>query len=255
MGRIVLSQAKDINHGKDCSITSERYKSWEGLFYHKRKIHNCEDAHSSRYELKHAVKPLEEKACKCMCCPRRLRKVTMEELYLKERRGNFTWVKCELCCREHREEEFRGHIKEHNIYFRGEYNMKTEKLEHNIYSKGEYNMKTEKLEHNIYSRGEYNMKTEKLEHNIYFRSEYNMKTEKLEHNIYSKGEYNMKTEKLEHNIYFRSEYNMKTEKLEHNIYSKGEYNMKTEKLEHNIYFRSEYNMKTEKLEHNIYSTR
>ena len=37
-GRIVLSQAKDINHGKDCSITSERYKSWEGLFYHKRKI-------------------------------------------------------------------------------------------------------------------------------------------------------------------------------------------------------------------------
>ena len=61
MGRIVLSQAKDINHGKDCSITSERYKSWEGLFYHKRKRHNCEDVHSTRYEyeLKHAVKLLE----------------------------------------------------------------------------------------------------------------------------------------------------------------------------------------------------
>ena len=75
------------------------------------------------------VKLLEEKACKCMFCPKRLREVTTEEHYLKEKRGNFTWVKCKLCCREYREEEFRDHIKEHNIYFRGEYYMKPEKLE------------------------------------------------------------------------------------------------------------------------------
>ena len=41
----------------------------------------------------------------------------MEEHYLKEHRGNFTWVK------------FRDHIKEYNIYSRCEYYMKPEKLE------------------------------------------------------------------------------------------------------------------------------
>ena len=48
MGRMVLSQTKgiynmgrierNIQHGKDCSITNERdITTWEGLFYHKRK--------------------------------------------------------------------------------------------------------------------------------------------------------------------------------------------------------------------------
>ena len=35
---VVIFVGENINHGKDCSITSEKYKSWEGLFYHKRKI-------------------------------------------------------------------------------------------------------------------------------------------------------------------------------------------------------------------------
>ena len=51
------------------------------------------------------------------------------ERQLKEHKENFTWIKCKLCCREYREEEFKDHIKEHNIYFRGEYYMKLEKLE------------------------------------------------------------------------------------------------------------------------------
>ena len=110
----------------DCYICGEKYKSWEGLFYHKRKIYNCEDVHSSRYELKHAVKLLEAIACRCMFCSRHLRKVKMAEHYLKEHRGNFTWVKCRLWCRKHREEEFRNHIKKHNI---GEYYMKPEIFE------------------------------------------------------------------------------------------------------------------------------
>ena len=107
----------------DCYICGRKYKSWQGLFYYKRKIHNCEDSSRS------AVKLSEEKARKCVFCHRRLREVKMREHYLKEDRGNFTWVKCKLCCREHREEEFKEHIKQHNIYFRGKYCMKPEKLE------------------------------------------------------------------------------------------------------------------------------
>ena len=81
----------------DCYICGKEYKSWEGLFYHKRK-RNCEDVRSSFYEYKlnHAAKLLEEKSCKCMFCPRCLHKVTMEKHYLKEHKGNFTWIKCKL---------------------------------------------------------------------------------------------------------------------------------------------------------------
>ena len=74
----------------DCYICGKEYTSWQGLFYHKRKIHNCEDAHSSRYEyeIKNAAKIAEEKArekaCKCMFCPRRIRKVRMEKHYLRK---------------------------------------------------------------------------------------------------------------------------------------------------------------------------
>ena len=96
-----------------------------GLFYHKRKIHNYEDVRSSRYEYEIA----EETARKCMFCPRRLRKVTMEKHYLEKHEENFTWMKRKLCCREHREEMLKDHIKEHNVYFRGECYMKPEKLE------------------------------------------------------------------------------------------------------------------------------
>ena len=115
----------------DCYICGKEYKSWQGLFYHKRKVHHCEDVRSSRYEyeLKHAAKIAEGKVRKCIFCPRRLHKITMEKHYLEKHKENFTWMKCKLCCREHREEMLKNHIKEHNIYFRDEYYMKPEKLE------------------------------------------------------------------------------------------------------------------------------
>ena len=103
----------------DCYICGKKYTLLQGLFYHRRKIHNCEDVRSSRYEyeLKNAAKIVEEKARKCMFCPGRLRKVTMEKHYLKKHIQNFTWMKCKLCCREHQEEMLKDHIKEHNKYF------------------------------------------------------------------------------------------------------------------------------------------
>ena len=34
----------------DCYMCGKEYKSWHGLFYHKRKVYNCVDVRSSLYE-------------------------------------------------------------------------------------------------------------------------------------------------------------------------------------------------------------
>ena len=65
-----------------------------------------------------------------MFCPRRLRKVTiMEEHYRKNHKENFTWIECKLCRIEHREEEFKDHIRRHNDYPINGHYMNPEKLE------------------------------------------------------------------------------------------------------------------------------
>ena len=49
-------------------MRGKEYKTWNGLFYNKRKVHNCDNAHSARYnwELKKNVeKVLAEKAKTC----------------------------------------------------------------------------------------------------------------------------------------------------------------------------------------------
>ena len=38
----------------------------------------------------------------------------------------FTWIKCKLRCTDRREEMFKYHIKQHNIYSRNKYIMKPE---------------------------------------------------------------------------------------------------------------------------------
>ena len=74
----------------ECYTCEKEYKTWEGVFYHKRKVHNCVDVCSRRYglELENATKTAEakarEKARKCMFCLRHLRKVTMGEHYRKK---------------------------------------------------------------------------------------------------------------------------------------------------------------------------
>ena len=83
----------------------------------------------TKTKLKNAAKLLEEKTCKCILCPRRLRKVTMVENYRKKHKENFTGIKCKLYCHEHREEMFKDYIKQHNIYSKNKYYMKPEKLE------------------------------------------------------------------------------------------------------------------------------
>ena len=114
----------------DCYICGKEYTTWEGLFYHKRKFYNCTNFRSSRYEyeIKKATNLAEEKVCKCMFCPQRFRKETMEDHYWKTHKENFTWIKCKLGCSEVREEMFNDHIKEHNVYSKNDYYMKTEKL-------------------------------------------------------------------------------------------------------------------------------
>ena len=106
----------------DCSICGKEYKSWRGVFYHKRKVHNCEDVLSSRYEyeIKSAAKIAEEKVRQFLFRHRRLRKATVGRHYLEKHKENFTWMKCKLCCREHREEILKDHIRGHNVYIRDE---------------------------------------------------------------------------------------------------------------------------------------
>ena len=104
----------------DCYICGKEYKSWQGLFYHKRKVHNCVDVRSSRYEyeIKNAAKFAEDKA----------RKEAMEEHHRKKYKEDSTRIKCKLCCRDCREEIFKDYIKQQNIYSKNEYYMKPEKL-------------------------------------------------------------------------------------------------------------------------------
>ena len=59
----------------DCYICGKEYTSWNRLFYHKRKVHNCIDARLGRYELefklKSSVKPVKKEAPKCMLCSKK----------------------------------------------------------------------------------------------------------------------------------------------------------------------------------------
>ena len=90
---------------------------------HKRKVHNCINVCPNLYECKieNAAKLPEEKACKCMFCPKRFCKETMEDHYWKKHKENFTWIKCELGCCGRLEKMFKDHIKWNNIYSKNEY--------------------------------------------------------------------------------------------------------------------------------------
>ena len=64
-----------------------------------------------------------------MHCHKHHRKPAMEKQYLKSLKENFTWIKCKLGRKEHREEMFKDHIRGNNRYMRDEYYMKPEELE------------------------------------------------------------------------------------------------------------------------------
>ena len=126
----------------DCYICDKKYKSWGGLFYHKRKVHNCTDIHSRRYELelelKSSVKPVKKEAPKCiLCSTNSYNKEKIEVHYWKVHRDSFKWIECKIdrcryACGKVREEEFKDHIKRHNTMYSKEgsrYYMEPEKLE------------------------------------------------------------------------------------------------------------------------------
>ena len=87
------------------------------MFYHKRKVHNCTDVHSRRYELelklKSSVKPVRREAPKCMLCSKKsYDKEKIEVHYWKLHRDSFKWVECKIdrgrfACSKVREEEFK----------------------------------------------------------------------------------------------------------------------------------------------------
>ena len=113
----------------DCYISGNEYTTWEGLFYRKRKVHNCTNVRSSRYgyEIKNAGQLAEGKALQYMFYDKHFRKETMEDHNRKK--SNFTLIKCKLGCSKRRKEMFKDHINWHNIYSKNEYCMKPEKLE------------------------------------------------------------------------------------------------------------------------------
>ena len=94
------------------------------MLYHKRKVHNCENVRSRRYDYE-----MKNAACKCMHCHKHHRKPEMEKHYLKSHKENFTWIKRKLCREEHREEMFKDHIRRHNRYIGGTHYIKPEELE------------------------------------------------------------------------------------------------------------------------------
>ena len=131
----------------DCYICDKKYKSWDGLFYHKRKVPNCTDVHSRRYELelqlKSSVKPAKKEAPKCILRSKnRYNKEKIEVHYWKVHRDSFKWIGCKIdrgryACGNEREEEFKDHIKRHNTIYSKEGNwcyMEPEKLEEDLFN-------------------------------------------------------------------------------------------------------------------------
>ena len=62
---ILFEQTADhivIYYNKYSSSNNFKSFKWDGLFYHKRKVHNCTDVHSRRYELELELKS-SSKAC------------------------------------------------------------------------------------------------------------------------------------------------------------------------------------------------
>ena len=122
-------------------MCEKEYKSWEGLFYHKRKVHNCTDIYSRRYELelelKSPVKPVKKEVPKCMLCSKKSYYREKIEVYCKVHRDSFKWIECEISCGRFpcgkvREEEFKDHIRRHNEICsekKSKYYMEPEMLE------------------------------------------------------------------------------------------------------------------------------
>ena len=125
----------------DCYICDKKYKSWDGLFYHKRKVHNCTDVHSSRYELElkieSSIKPVKKEAPKCILGSKHsYDKEKIEVHYWKVHRGSFKWIECKIdrgryACDKVREDEFKDHMRHNTMYSKegSRYYMEPEKLE------------------------------------------------------------------------------------------------------------------------------
>ena len=81
----------------NCYLCGKEYTSWRGLFYHKRKVHNCTNVYSRQYELelelKYLVKPERKEAPKCMLCFKKI-----EVHYWKMHRDSFKWIECKISC-------------------------------------------------------------------------------------------------------------------------------------------------------------
>lgn len=121
----------------NCYVCDKRYKSWSGLFYHKRTIHNDTSVHSKVYDnkMKNQAKHDEDRAKKCLFCPLMRCKGTMEEHYRKKHHEKFAWVECELCTgsRQVRYDVFGEHIVEvhnkHREHGREDVHMNVDELE------------------------------------------------------------------------------------------------------------------------------
>ena len=122
---------KMSKQSKDCHICGKKYKRWQSLFYHKRKIHNCDNVRSAKYdlELKNAAKIAERRAKKCPHCPKFHRKPTMEEHFKRVHKDKYVYVTCKLCQKECREGSYNDHTNVHNSYGRGRHFMDPEELD------------------------------------------------------------------------------------------------------------------------------
>lgn len=141
-----------------CYTCGKEYKSWSGLFYHKKNIHKDASVHSSVYEYK-LKNPL-PKAQKCMFCEKLHVPIKMEEHYKKFHESMFKWIKCNMCYDEAiREECIKEHILEHNKdkYFGGAYLIKPEEL-NDLFSSLTFNEILEKLKICQKERHENNMR-------------------------------------------------------------------------------------------------
>ena len=83
-----------------CQQTKHNLIRIDCNIYHKRKVHNCEDDYSRRYdeEVKNATR-------RCMHCNKHHRKRAMEKHSLKNHKEKFTWIKCKLYQKEQQEED------------------------------------------------------------------------------------------------------------------------------------------------------
>ena len=98
----------------NCYVCGKEYKSWSGLFYHKKNVHGS-NVRSKPYDRKMEAKE-REKLHDCLHCSNCYCAKELEEHYKASHRQHLEFIFCRICSSDCRREIFKDHIRAHNIW-------------------------------------------------------------------------------------------------------------------------------------------